>query len=319
MLHSSLGLSEHQELPAELLGRWLAMVVKGRGKFPAKKQVEKPPPTKNITKIASLTKQPGSDKALELLHEIATLVAPIMHHYHFQVDLLCEMYPRDRCLLGLNVNRGQKICLRLRSPTDNKWFLDRESIVGTMLHELTHNLHGPHDDRFYKTLDALKDKYYEFQINESLKVTSYPNNFAHPRSPAQVTKPTYTTKVTKLGTNKIKNNSNRVSTNLMRRLMLEAAERRRNDAKKCGELEADKLKNVPADDDLCVLDVISLDSDDEKDLTAKDGYSGNNEEDSTVKKNSKNGDCIKQSTQYTRTLAPVSPKSKNNVDVIVID
>lgn len=241
------------------------MVVKGRGKFPPKKTPELPSPTPNITKIASLTKQPASDKALELLHEVATLVSPIMHHYNFKVNLLCEMYPRNQGLLGLNVNRGQKICLRLRSPTDSKWFLERDEIVGTMLHELTHNWHGPHDAKFYKVLDELKDKYYEFQVTQSMKNSSYPNNFS--ASGAKVLKPMstkkYTTKVSKLGTGKkLGGSAERLP---LRSLMLLAAERRLKDSKTCSENHKEKLNDVPKDSELHFIDIISLDSDEECD------------------------------------------------------
>jgi hypothetical protein len=36
-----------------------------------------------------------------------------------------------------------------------------------MLHELTHNVHGPHDDRFYAFLDKLTDEY------DALRKTGY--------------------------------------------------------------------------------------------------------------------------------------------------
>lgn len=249
------------------------MVVRGRGKYPQRKTPELPSPTPNIIKIASLKKQPASDKALELLHEVATLVTPIMHHYNFKVTLLCEMYPKNQGLLGLNVNRGQKICLRLRSPTDSKWFLERDEIVGTMLHELTHNWHGPHNQKFYKTLDELKDKYFEFQVSKSLKNSTYPNNFSHTMgSSKKTTQSKYTTRITKLGTNSTNSNGNIIKNLTMRDLMLQAAERRLNDAKKCIELENDKYKNVPEDSELTTIDVILLDSEEEEELQASETH-----------------------------------------------
>lgn len=241
------------------------MVLKGRGKFPKRKRPEVPPPTPNITKIASLQKQDASDKALELLHEIATLVSPIMHSYNFKVGLLCEMYPKNGGLLGLNVNRGQKICLRLRSATDPKWFLDRDEIVGTMLHELTHNLYGPHDAKFYKQLDELKDKYMELQINRSLETSTYRNNFSAPlvSKVSKASKVQYTTRVSKLGTNNESKGARNLSLAIMRELMRKAAERRAADAKSCAEADSEKLASVPGDEELHIIDVISLDSDSE--------------------------------------------------------
>lgn len=47
---------------------------------------------------------------------------------------------------GMNVNRGKKILIRLRPANDEGSFYDiEEMLIGTMLHELTHNVHGPHE------------------------------------------------------------------------------------------------------------------------------------------------------------------------------
>lgn len=34
-----------------------------------------------------------------------------------------------------------------------------EQLVSVMLHELTHNVHGPHDEHFYSFLNKLEDEY----------------------------------------------------------------------------------------------------------------------------------------------------------------
>ena len=60
---------------------------------------------------------------------------------------------------GLNVNRGQKICLRLRYPRDRGLFLPFEDVVDTMLHELAHIIHGPHDAKFHALWDQLRDEH----------------------------------------------------------------------------------------------------------------------------------------------------------------
>ena len=60
------------------------------------------------------------------------------------------MYPDKAELWGLNVNHGQKIYLRLREHHNDKLFLPMGDIVGTLLHELTHNLYSAHDSKFYK-------------------------------------------------------------------------------------------------------------------------------------------------------------------------
>lgn len=109
----------------------------------------------HVQKLAVLQRRPLREQALELLKDIAQHVSYLMKENRFRVGLLVEFYPRDKRLLGMNMNRGSKIMLRLRNPHDEFQFLSRESIMGTMLHELTHNLHGAHDNRFYSKLDDL--------------------------------------------------------------------------------------------------------------------------------------------------------------------
>jgi hypothetical protein len=61
--------------------------------------------------------------------------------------------------IGINENRGQKICLRLRYPGDQNQFLPLEQVVDTMLHELSHNVFGPHDANFMALWDQLRKEY----------------------------------------------------------------------------------------------------------------------------------------------------------------
>lgn len=63
----------------------------------------------------------------------------------------------------MNYNRGAKILLRLRPNHAPDTFLDLEQIVGTMLHELTHNVFGPHDAKFYELLGKLEGEYDELR------------------------------------------------------------------------------------------------------------------------------------------------------------
>ncbi|KAL7009240.1 hypothetical protein EMMF5_001438 [Cystobasidiomycetes sp. EMM_F5] len=61
---------------------------------------------------------------------------------------------------SMNMNRGQKIFIRLRPHHDKNSFLPlEEMLVGTLLHEFSHNFHGPHDKNFYAFLDKLQDEY----------------------------------------------------------------------------------------------------------------------------------------------------------------
>ncbi|BFZ65069.1 hypothetical protein YB2330_006232 [Saitoella coloradoensis] len=115
-------------------------------------------PNPNIKHYTTLPNSASPTHALHLLHRIASLVKPIMCAHSFSIGILAEFLPSDPCLLGLNVNRTQKICLRLRRSGSGDW-LGEDELVGTMLHELTHITHGPHDTKFYALLDSLTAEY----------------------------------------------------------------------------------------------------------------------------------------------------------------
>lgn len=106
---------------------------------------------------------PRANEALDLLKRIASLVKPIMRKHGWMLPTLAEFFPDQTNLLGMNVNGGQKILIRLRPHYDQSAFMQEEELLGTMLHELTHNVHGPHDERFYAFLDQLQDELAELQ------------------------------------------------------------------------------------------------------------------------------------------------------------
>ncbi|KAJ5648591.1 hypothetical protein N7490_004963 [Penicillium lividum] len=108
--------------------------------------------------------RPREAEALFMLRKVASIVKPIMRQRSWRVGALCEFYPRQGNLLGLNVNGGQKICLRLRYASDQKQFLPFEQIVDTMLHELSHIVHGPHNRDFHALWNQLRDEHEELVI-----------------------------------------------------------------------------------------------------------------------------------------------------------
>ncbi|KAI7903696.1 WLM domain-containing protein [Cokeromyces recurvatus] len=114
-----------------------------------------------------LKSKPRSEEALQLLKRLASQIKPILSKHQWKITNLCEFFPRNPNLLGTNVNRGWKINLRLRSHYDDSKFLEYEDLLGTLLHEITHIVIGPHDARFYKLLDELK------QETEALMVSGY--------------------------------------------------------------------------------------------------------------------------------------------------
>ncbi|GBG73045.1 hypothetical protein CBR_g12763 [Chara braunii] len=94
-------------------------------------------------------------EARRLLEAVAKQVQPIMRRRRWRVNLLSEFSPPQRNLLGLNIDGGQEIRIRLRQPGNDLVFFAYEHVLGTMLHELVHIEVGPHNAQFYKLLDEL--------------------------------------------------------------------------------------------------------------------------------------------------------------------
>lgn len=101
-------------------------------------------------------KKVREDEAREILERVAKQVQPIMRKRKWKVRLLSEFCPPNPSLLGLNIGAGAEVKLRLRRP-NNEWdFFPYNQILDTMLHELCHNEHGPHNADFYNLLDELR-------------------------------------------------------------------------------------------------------------------------------------------------------------------
>ncbi|KAG9104128.1 hypothetical protein FRC06_005245 [Ceratobasidium sp. 370] len=112
-----------------------------------------------VRTFTHLAGQLRAPEALHTLKRIADLVHPIMKRHGWALPILAEFFPDDAMLLGLNVNAGAKILIRLRPARAPDTFYPIEQLVRVMLHELTHNVHGPHDERFYSFLNKLEDEY----------------------------------------------------------------------------------------------------------------------------------------------------------------
>ena len=67
----------------------------------------------------------------------------------WKVGLLAEFFPQNQNLLGININWGQTIKVRMRPHFDNTKFLEFDDIMGTMLHELAHIIHGRNEKIFF--------------------------------------------------------------------------------------------------------------------------------------------------------------------------
>ncbi|CAK8577542.1 unnamed protein product [Lathyrus sativus] len=109
-----------------------------------------------VWEIKALKRKPGEEQAHKMLEKIAKQVQPIMHKHKWRVKLLSEFYPNNPSLLGLNVGAGIQVKLRLRRPNRDSDFYPYNQVLDTMLHELCHNAHGPHNSNFYKLWDELR-------------------------------------------------------------------------------------------------------------------------------------------------------------------
>lgn len=112
-----------------------------------------------VDQFQHLTSKPRSNEALIILKRIASVVKPIMRVRSWRVGTLAEFIPDDVMLLGTNTNRGEAIHIRLRYPGDENQFLPFENVVDTMLHELCHIVHGPHNQAFNALWDKLRDEH----------------------------------------------------------------------------------------------------------------------------------------------------------------
>ncbi|KAE9598529.1 hypothetical protein Lal_00021060 [Lupinus albus] len=109
-----------------------------------------------VWEIKALKRKPGEDEATKMLDKIAKQVQPIMRKHKWRVKLLSEFCPTNPRLLGLNVGAGIHVKLRLRRPNRDLDFYPFDQVLDTMLHELCHNAHGPHNANFYKLWDELR-------------------------------------------------------------------------------------------------------------------------------------------------------------------
>ena len=110
--------------------------------------------------------------AEKLLRSLAAEVSPIMVRHEWVVGGLIEMDPRDDrllkqkeqeggCLLGYNENGGARIYVRLRLPDGA--FRERDDLAKTLLHELCHNVVGPHNAAFFALYAQLRTEYLDLR------------------------------------------------------------------------------------------------------------------------------------------------------------
>ncbi|KAK9212827.1 hypothetical protein WN943_002209 [Citrus x changshan-huyou] len=98
----------------------------------------------------------GEGEAKRILDRIAKQVQPIMRKHKWKVKLLSEMHSKNA--LGLNLGAGVHIKLLLRKLNRDREFLPFHEVLCTMLHELCHNDIAPHDAKFYKLWEELREE-----------------------------------------------------------------------------------------------------------------------------------------------------------------
>jgi hypothetical protein len=105
--------------------------------------------------IKPLPYLPHPEKSQRYLERLAADpgIKASMRKHGFSVGLLTEMNPAEHTThesrtLGLNRNRGEVIELRLRTDAYDG-YRDYKVIRKTLCHELTHNVFGPHDSKFW--------------------------------------------------------------------------------------------------------------------------------------------------------------------------
>lgn len=136
----------------------------------AHKMPQSPPPQSHFNDYKAWTPEglilhPPPSEALALLYALASDpgIVAVMKEKGWEVGMLTEMPPEGKvgispvCILGLNVNAGQEIQLRLRTD-DLKGFRKYQAIRDTLCHELAHNVHGDHDGRFKALNSEIKQK-----------------------------------------------------------------------------------------------------------------------------------------------------------------
>ncbi|EPQ56232.1 WLM-domain-containing protein [Gloeophyllum trabeum ATCC 11539] len=125
--------------------------------------------TYKIHKIEPLPHLPNPESARALLQRLAEdpAIRHVMQKHQFAVGVLTELAPHEHPeLLGLNVNAGQAIKLRLRTDRYDG-FRNYREVRRVLCHELTHNVHGDHDNNFKELNSKLNKEVAEYETSVS--------------------------------------------------------------------------------------------------------------------------------------------------------
>lgn len=110
-------------------------------------------------RIQHLRQYPGEKEALLTLKQVASAVEPIMRARGWEIPVLAEFLPERSTLEGLS-HGSRIIWLLLRDHEDTaNQFQHPESVMHSLLHELCHSVHKPHDAAFWALFEVLADEW----------------------------------------------------------------------------------------------------------------------------------------------------------------
>jgi len=115
--------------------------------------------------LTPLSHLPNPASAHALLTKLSEdpAIKHIMQKHEFSVGVLTELAPHEHPgLLGLNVNAGEAIKLRLRTDRYDGFRLYAE-VRRVLCHELTHNVWQDHDNHFKELNSKLNREVLEFE------------------------------------------------------------------------------------------------------------------------------------------------------------
>jgi WLM domain len=116
-------------------------------------------PAYGFGRIETLPNLPDQEQARDILTRLANDpgVLACMAKHRWNVGCLSELFPEGKvgesavCVMGLNEDQGRRIRLRIRTD-DVKGFRKMLSIRKVLFHELAHNVHSEHDDKFFQLM-----------------------------------------------------------------------------------------------------------------------------------------------------------------------
>lgn len=89
------------------------------------------------------------------LNRLTQLADEICHHYGWKrCKIINIVSTHNYGLLGMNENKGSRILIRLKQ--ENGTYYHWDHLVGTLCHELAHNVVSEHSREFYRWMDDIQ-------------------------------------------------------------------------------------------------------------------------------------------------------------------